>query len=215
MEIYDANVTSYDEVENIGVAIKNVGDDQQHIGIIYKIGNTAPAIMLDLQWHHLLRQRTPSNSYAWLDCGLDIYNKAALAAYCNDIYSENGENTIPYGVGISGKSFDPATGKWILGNPHDGLTCASFVLEVFAAQGHTVLNKESWQERNTDKDWQNHIINALEDTGASPEHINYQRSLIGIFRYRPEEVAGAIPQDEYPVDFDDALEYAKEVLAAI
>lgn len=215
MEIHDATVTPYNEVENIGVAIKNVGDDQQHIGIIYKIGNTAPAIMLDLRWHHLLRQCTPSNSYAWLNCGLDIYNKAALAAYCNDIYSENGDRTIPYGVGISGKSFDPATGKWILGNPHDGLTCASFVLEVFAAQGHIVLNKESWQERETDKDWQNYIINALENTGATPEHIQYQRSLIGAFRYRPEEVAGAIPQDEYPVDFDDALEYSKEVLAAI
>jgi len=216
MEIHNATTTSYDEVKHIGVAIKKLpGSNQKHIGIIYKISKTSPAIMLDLQWHHILSQRIPSNNYAWLDCGLDIYNKAALAAYCKDIYSENGENTIPYGVGISGKSFDPTTGKWILSNPYDGLTCASFVLEVFAAQGHTILNKDSWQERESDKDWQNHIIDMLEDTAASPEHIKYQRNLIGAFRYRPEEVAGAIPQDEYPVDFNDALEYAKEVLAAI
>ena len=106
MEIHDANITSYNEVKLIGVAIRSVDDYQKHIGIIYKTSDSAQAKMLDLQWHHVLKQRIPSNKYAWLDCGLDVYNKAALAAFCNVIYVENGIDTIPYGIGISEKSFD-------------------------------------------------------------------------------------------------------------
>lgn len=206
------NKDSFNNIDIVGVAICKVGPTQQHIGILFKNEASEPSQLLHLAWHYRLQCNPPNIKYVWLDCGLDPYNKAALAAYCQLIFHVNGPDRIPYGIDVSCKCFDPMTGAWIATNKNDGLTCSTFVMEVFAAQGHNLLDVSTWQHRASDEDWQLYIIDKLMENGADDKHIAYQLESIGAFRFRPEEVAGAVPQDTYPISFPDAVKYAHSLL---
>ncbi len=207
----------YEDVEALGIVIKRVqdSDNQRHVGLLYKIDEKQQSMSLHLAWHYVLINSPPSDDYFWVDCGLDVYNKAALAAFCKTVYDVNRRDTIPYGIDLSGRSFDPITGRWDPGSSTDGLTCATFVMEIFSALGHDLFDKDTWERRASDEAWQAHIISTLVSNGADHQHVAAQIGLIGAFRFRPEEVAGAVPQEHYPVPFEDSVSYANEILSVI
>jgi len=215
MNINASDIKPFNEVDILGVAI-TVDDsgNQNHIGLLYKLDLDQSTDLLHLAFHFLLLKTKPSDRYLWLECGLDKINKAAMAAFCQDVYEANGADSIPYGIDLSGKSFDSVTGLWNH-KTCTGLTCSTFVMEVFSALGHSILDIDTWKPRESDKEWQANIISTLLSNGASNDHVDYQMKHIGAFRFRPEEVVGSVPQKQYMVSFDDAKSFAKEILDAL
>lgn len=97
-----------------------------------------------------------------------------------------------------------------------GLTCATFVVAFFHSLGWPIVELESWPNgREGDAEWQDAILNALLSSGASSQHIDTACEHIGVARYRPEEVAVAATCDDPPLNFSDADELARDLLAII
>jgi len=164
--------------------------NQQHIGILYVDSNNKTSF-LHLAWHCLLIKEDPKEKYLWLDVSLDPINKIHLATICELIYDSNQSGGIPYGICIDDTGF-AKDGKFTAEENYAGLTCATFVIQVFHSQGFQIIDFEKWKYRKADKCWQMQIIQNLMQQ-ASKEHIQYQRKKIqvGAARFKPEEVAVA------------------------
>ncbi|NOX09766.1 MAG: hypothetical protein GXP22_09840 [Gammaproteobacteria bacterium] len=218
MDIYAHKDNSFDNIEHIGIAITDVSEAQNHIGILYKISEEQSVQILHLGWNRLLLNQIASDKpkYLWLHCGLDPYSKSSLAAFCQLVIDVNGRDRINYGIDLVGHGFEHSTGKWVPKKLSDGLTCASFIMEIFSAQGHILIDLETWESRDSDAQWQDYILTLLsEELGNDHSYIIEQREKIGCYRFRPEEVAAAAAQDSYPVSFNDCVRFSQEIVSAI
>jgi hypothetical protein len=75
----------------------------------------------------------------------------------------------------------------------EGLTCATFVLEVCRGVGFKLLVESDWQVRLfEDTKWKEDICNMLADQRASKEHIERVREGFSGLRIRPEDVAATV-----------------------
>jgi hypothetical protein len=86
------------------------------------------------------------------------------------------------------------------------------MLAVLKTLGHIVLNETNWPVgRPGDNEWQERIVNLLED--QYPEHAAAVRADLSCVRFRPEEVVGASAKDGWAHDFVAAEAAGSEVLA--
>lgn len=174
----------------VGVAVTAVSKDQRHAGILYLEAGTLK--YLHLQWHNRLTDDVAPDGLTYVEPALLAQRAKQVAARCRQISRSNGRN-IPYGFSSPSNCFDAQTQHFLVGPTTHGLTCASFVLAVFAFAGIHLLDCADWPNRPDDAKWQQDIVNALRQHGAPPGHIAHVINEIGCARYRPEEVlAGAI-----------------------
>lgn len=207
----------FSEVDSVGVAISRPKRhlNQQHIGILFLDSEKTPQL-LHLAWHNELRKNSPSDKYLWLDIPLDAANKVHLATICELIYETNKEG-IPYGLCIEGTGF-AKDGTFTQEEHHAGLTCATFVIQVFHSQHHYIIDFDGWKHRQADKKWQRQILDALKNNSdASEEHLAYQRKKIqeGAARFKPEEVAVAAAMPNPPHGGEAVKKPANQLLNQI
>ncbi len=217
MQINSAYDNTFANVDSIGVLIgrPNINQDQQHIGILFIDKDLLPKF-LHLAWHYDLRKDDPNpNKYLWLDVPIDSINKIHLATICELVFQSNIAG-IPYGICMEGTGFSE-NGEYIAEYPFSGLTCATFVIQIFHSQGYKIIDVEKWRERDDDKVWQNQIISCLEKHTDNAAFIDFQRYQIakGSARFRPEEVAAAASLPNQPHGLEEVLEPAKQVIDAI
>ncbi|MCX7087054.1 MAG: hypothetical protein NTV00_03260 [Methylococcales bacterium] len=217
MQINSAYDNPFTNVDSIGIAIgrPDFQRDQQHIGILFIDQDQLPKC-LHLAWHFDLRKDTPNpKKYLWLNVPIDPINKIHLATVCELIFQSNIDR-IPYGISMEGTGFSE-DGTFITEHKFAGLTCATFVIQVFHSQGYKIVDVENWCERDDDKVWQSSILRCLEEGGASAEHVEFQRQQIpkGAARFRPEEVAAAASLPGQPYGLEHIIEPAKQILDAI
>lgn len=193
------------------MAIKALDDSQRHIGILHRGSESDDVMMLELAWHHKLRNSPPSNEYLWVDPPIPNVRARQVAAFCRKVWRQN-EKRIPYAFSLPNDCFDTTTGRFIGGGNMRGLTCATFVLAVFQATGLAMVEPDSWPRRSNDAEWQQKIIELLESTDADPAHIELVREESDNVRFRPEEVAGAAAQSPWPVAFPVAHTTAEQIL---
>ena len=100
-----------------------------------------------------------------------------------------------------------------------GLTCATFVAEVLAGLGHTVVDWKSWKpNRPGDIAFRKERLAEYErtmNTKITPRRVEEMRAQDPFYRLRPEEIAAAAtrpPIEEWPVSYEDAISLAEEVL---
>lgn len=198
MKVHSVFNSSFDDIDTICVAIGRPRShlNQQHIGLLY-INALSKVKFLHLAWHFDLKNDDPTNKYLWLDINLDPLNKAHLAAVCEMVYESNKEG-IPYGICMDGSGFTK-DGKYTADQIYAGLTCATFVIQVFHSQGFYIVDIPKWSHKQADKTWQLQIIQALR-AYAPEEHIQYQLKKIqdGSARFKPEEVAVAASLPNQP-----------------
>jgi hypothetical protein len=208
--IHRQKVVPFDPDEVLGVAIgtPNSADPQQrHVGMIYRIDDSGPRFC-HLAWHLTLTDEPLPANYCWGASGLDPVNKAFMAAYVA-LLKQNASN-VPYGIDFNGVYFDDQ-GRYIVQPIGRGLTCATFILAVFARNGFELVKRDSWPERANDVQWQEQIIKVLTPY-AGPEHIEAIRTNVGAKRFRPEEVAAGVISENSPLDFSAAQALAQEIL---
>lgn len=207
---------SFENIDTVCVAICRPKRklNQQHIGLLY-VGGEGKLSFLHLAWHYQLIKEAPKEKYLWMDISLDPINKMHLATVCELIYDSNQNSSIPYGICIDGTGF-AKDGKFTAEENYAGLTCATFVIQVFHSQGFQIIDFEKWKHRKADKCWQMQIIQNLKNR-ASEEHIQYQRRKIleGAARFKPEEVAIAASLPNPPHGSEELKKPANILLNSI
>ena len=116
---------------------------------------------------------------------------------------------INYGLNFlaSRGSFN-ASGEYTPPEGSDGLTCASFVLEVLRSKAVDLVRSETWRESQENVEWAELVCGQLPSVHAAA----VRRNINGL-RLRPYELAGAsqISYQQWPVSFDQVQEPARQV----
>lgn len=185
-----------------GIIITHVGGGQLHCGIAYK--SEGQANVLHLAWHYDLRDQPVASlrdgDYYFTLPAIDTIRQRVIAAKCRRIYRAK-EQRIPYGLLYEGATFDDDGILRLGGNEH-GLTCATFVMAVYASCGITLCDYAAWSARREDGAWHASIIALLGQHGVSQEHLHNLEQEKGCARFRPEEVAASITFPDLPAPSD-------------
>lgn len=173
-----------------------------HAGIVYRAADDKVHV-LHLAWHHLLKDdvRLAASSWAAATPTIDAIDLEVLAGYCATVGQQG--MRVPYALGFDQAHLDDDL-QLQLGTDR-GLTCATFVLMMFARAGIPLLARETWQTRPEDVAAQQALVAFLERTaGVDPAHVAAVRQQVGCMRYRTEEVAAASAESVRPVAFTTA-----------
>ena len=195
----------------LGLAIRNIADEQNHCGILYRL-DSGEVRMLHLAFHFDLRDEELRANYWCAPAGLELENQLVVAAFASTI--ANAKPNVPYGFDANGMVFDSGSGELLEAPAGRGLTCATFILALFRTLGFEPVDQETWPMRPEDEIWQQQITQAMTQAGASQDHIDAVTDNGRSRRFRPEEVVGtsATSDDEWSIDFDMARVIAQEVL---
>ncbi len=182
---------------HFGLKIWSPPNLQIHTGFVVEHPNeNSGAAMIHLAWHRDLKIENLTENVTLLASQLHPENQKVVAEKCAWIARKN-VKTIPYGVGSTKAGFS-TDGYFAKQRPEDGLTCATYVIEIMAFLGFKVANTDSWPHRDEDHVWQKNILEQLERYLKRNPHpldrfrLNKQVKLIGkVIRIRPEEAAVA------------------------
>jgi hypothetical protein len=151
----------------------------------------------------------------WISSPLNIPSGAskAIVALARTVASRGA--TINYGINfIAAQGSFSANGTYKPPKGSDGLTCATFVVELLRAGKVDLVKSSDWKAYEANVAWANLVCQYLEKTvNIDMDHINAVRSNINGLRMRPFEVAGAAGIDPrcWPVDFEDVQAPAADV----
>ena len=200
-------------LDKIAIYIKQYPDTQRHVGILYSDTNDN-MMLIHLAWHYQIKNEPISEKVNWVKSNLNDTVKKQLCAYISMI----GEHPpcIPYGFGDYIQSLNSENGQYL---KVEGMTCATFVLAIFNAQGINLIDTFNWPQREEDVQWQESIMKTLESYFRNKniqdqEHLDKMNDTIGSIRIRPEEVAGSFGVDskKWPVESDDAICRGKKII---
>lgn len=200
LKVNVASSNPLSEIENLAIAIGSKGG---HIGIFFH-PDGHDLQMIHLAWHDDFRcgkpdlcwhgsTTTPDNDFCWIPCaGINSIVLANIADWLSSVWEINGHK-IPYSIKPFDKTPFDESGKLHSSEPGDGFTCATFVLWVFSHSEIELVNKDTWEARAEDRDWQEKIMEYLDKCPtASKAHIEAQREYVNLAsRFRPVEVASA------------------------
>ncbi|MDD5323106.1 MAG: hypothetical protein PHD43_21335 [Methylococcales bacterium] len=171
------------------IQVSDPSTNQLHVAALYRFENRL--MIGDLQ-SHLRTRRTEvraSSSLFWIAPDLNQEDQRILAATIDAWLDEN-ENKIPYSVAHPGGVVFREN-VWIGIEPGQGLTCATFIVELFNELGIPFIDVETWLNRPGDTEWAKRILTALSHS-MTPEHVDAQRNKIGqTVRVRPADIAAA------------------------
>jgi len=215
--------------DDIAIAIRNfpqVLDPQQmHIGI-YGRDDDDGACMLHQPWDNrplLENNSIELDQYWWLPTAFaesDIVRKQFFD-HCLNLVQKN-PHGVPYGICYAeGDHFDAESNKFVRRDNAAGLTCATFVLELFRSYGFEIANRHTWIERSDDRVWADRTCESLKRISASPAIAERVRAQLEAFnlqpmRFRPEEVAaaGALFRGE-PMPMQDAQAHGRVIVSEV
>lgn len=201
MRLYSNQQSPFTEIRHVAVAIAVVRPGQRHAGILHKEEVVNEVRIAHLAWHDQLKDGQPKDAYLWVDPPIPTLRARQVAARCRQILRAN-KRGIPYAFSPPNDCFNDESGGFLFGPTRAGLTCAAFVLAVFDSAGIRLADYNTWPKNRTgDLEWQQFVIEQLEQCGASAEHLALVEKEIGAVRYRPEDVAGCAAADKLPCPF--------------
>lgn len=206
-------VGGFEAIEHVAIAVGQLRSDQQHVGLLYR-RNTSVR-MLHLAFHFDLRDQEPDSRLLWIRPSLHRSRARSLAAQCRLIAHTYADGQVPYGFRYANSYFERGTGNLILDKEASGLTCATFVLAVFASSGVRLISTEDWPLRPEDSEWQRKILSLMREGGAEAQTIMAAESQIGSARFRPDEVAAASALRFLPAGFRRVSAAARIVAAEV
>lgn len=225
----DINPTKFDSltsnIDDIAIAIKLVNPDprQNHLGLFLKPEEGKSPKLLHLAWHNeFCYDSKIDDGYYYLSTCKNVEKSVVedFVDWLDNLWKVNGEK-IAYSLlfDVSGKAFDDE-GLLLNNELGQGFTCSTFVLECFKCYGFQLIKYDTWPKREEDKVWKEKIFYALEfrTDNVDPEHVNKQRNMGDITRYRPEEVAVAANMHDFeaePLGFNDIEPYSNDLVRRI
>lgn len=207
-----SNSTPVTSIDDAAIAVIATSESQLHAGVLHRDRASGSVLMLDLAWHHRLRNESLSVECVWVNPAVPTRRLRHVAALCRRIWKANQSDGIPYAFSYPNDCIDADSGRFLIGPTQLGLTCATFVIAVFQASGLQLLRCETWPtNRPGDREWQEFIVSMLERHGAPAEHVSAVREQVGAARFRPDEVAGGATCTPLPADFATAMAKARSV----
>lgn len=196
------------------LAIQNVNAEQGwfHAAVLYMCEKKL--MIGDLQGHMRTRraEARSNNRIFWVAPDLVVEDQKILASKL-DAWLVQNENSIPYSVAHPGGVIFRGN-IWVGNEPAQGLTCATFIVELFDELGIPFLDKRTWQARPGDEEWASCILNLMDD--MPEEHKSAQYDRIGeAVRVRPSDTfaAGILisKEMEAPLEFCEVYPRAEVV----
>ena len=173
----------------IMIQVSDPSNSQLHAAVLYRIDN---CLMIgDLQSHLQTRRAVvrPSSGLFWIAPNLNQEDQKILAATI-DTWLDVNQNKIPYSVAHPGGVIFKDN-VWVGNEPGQGLTCATFIAELFNELGIPFINIGTWQARDGDNEWAKRILDMISES-MLPEHVEAQLNNIGqTIRVRPTDIAAA------------------------
>ncbi len=179
-------------------------EEQRHAGFFIKEG--AEPELIHLGWHLRLfnnseaEYRNLIGDFSAFECSHLLDEQVEeVVSFVKTIWRKN-HRKVPYGILSDNFSrFFDGEGGVANRNPGTGLTCATFLMSVFASQLYPVIDEKTWKPRDSDRDWQERVLDKLlEYDPELSDHVSEQRKFIGkAFRYRPEEVVACTALYDY------------------
>jgi len=214
-------VASPIQPDQVGVAISR-GRFGTHIGLVFTDAQKTTRI-LHLAWHKKVvvdayPEPSPPSPQCWVTLVPDIPPTSAKAfvGYLRKVAKR--QPPIRYGIGVLAAigSFSE-NGDYKAPKGSDGLTCATFVTELFRLVALKVIKEPSWPP-DVNGDWAEAVCSELSRTeGVTEEHVEAVRAGKHGIRIRPEEV-GAAASSTYkgwPVPYPDASGGSAAVLQSL
>lgn len=211
------------------IAIKNVYEEQNHIGIFFRDPEKNEIKFIHLAWHCDLRIDKLNERYGWIIPKLHTNTilHTAKARYISTrckiiekLYKDPGLNYgLEYGLRFNRQDLS-LTGTSL------GFTCATFVLAILELAQVTLLDLTTWEVIDDDEKWQEFILQGLTTTRAraiskgeepkvTSEYLEKVKNEFGSFRYRPEQVAAACFYNKLPVCFNEAYKAGRRLSCCI
>lgn len=122
---------------------------------------------------------------------------------------------IPYGIDfIRAKNSFDGTGKYAPPRGSTGLTCATFITEVFRAAAVPLIDEGSWEYGDENVAWGEQVVALLKKCQVPADHIVAVEASINGLRVRPEEVGATceFPFRMRPVKYKDISQKTNEVM---
>ncbi len=221
--LYAAKENPYEYVGQVGIAVQ-IDARSKHVGVLFRrtVGNIYELRLLHLAFHHCVQISIPTGDYAWTHVEFEPERQVLVAQLCELIEEEyilrpdGDRQQLGYAFHYRGELFDPMRGVFITTDGH-GLTCATFVLAVFASHGIDLLFLPSWEPRPNDVEWQEQVLAFMKRKRIDPKHVAFIEQEIGCCRFRPEEVvaAGTVDGSELPLGFREAEARGAAIVAEL
>ena len=173
----------------LAIQIVNAQERQFHAAMLYTC--EGKLMIGDLQSHMRIRRDFAKcdDRVFWIAPDLSYEDQKILATKL-DAWLTLNPNGIPYSVAHPG-GVTFRDDVWVGNEPGQGLTCATFVVELFNELAIPFINKETWLAREGDDEWARHILNLI-GADMSSEHKNAQMERIGTTtRIRPSDILAA------------------------
>lgn len=206
--------------DQVAVAVSHSPMGAGHVGIGFHSVKDGPQV-LHLAWHRRLSvDRVPDElKQCWSaePCNLPQSAGKQVVAFVRAVAKRGAK--INYAVNfIASKDSFSSNGTYKPPKGSHGLTCASFVLEVFRGGKIPLVRSDTWRDEPMNIDWGNRVCAQLEkDKDVDPGHVEAVRKTVSGFRLRPFEVAGAcrLPLKDLPASFEAVQEPATQVEAEL
>lgn len=206
----------FEAIQHVALGVRQIRGGQRHVGVLYRSKTPTDAAgeirLLHLAWHHDLQDQPAQAKYSWVEPRIPSARARVLARLCArlaDVY-QAGERKIAYALRYSDGYFHPETGEFLTTDGH-GLTCATFVLAVFASRRQRLVRSDEWPFREEDAAFHEYVVSSLRQDGAGPDDIAAVVKEHGCARFRPEEIAAAGTSPELPVGFEYAERVGKRI----
>lgn len=205
----DPERAPYAWIPYIAVGITSPSADQMHAALLYKDADEGVRA-LHFCWHHIGRDEEAPHGYHWVEPRMRASQARSIAAHCRRVAEARTLHQVPFAFRFNDDvRFDTETAQ-LLGPAGQGLTCATFVLAMFATAGAKLVAASDWPARPCDAFWFERIIGLL--THNHPDHARALSEQTDAVRFRPEEVVAAAAQPTRPVAFEVALRNGRDVL---
>jgi hypothetical protein len=199
--------------EQVAIAVSHSALGAGHVGIGFHSAKDGPQV-LHFAWHLKLETHNiPADlQTCWAAAAMSVplLTSKQLVAYVRVVSRR--KPSIKYGLGLmtaQGSFASNASYKQPKGN--DGLTCASFVVEVLQGAMVSLVNLSSWRPDPLNLAWGEHVCTSLKSSGDA--HVAAVRANVNGLRLRPFEVAAAagLGHKAWPADFDHVQDPAKGI----
>lgn len=202
--------------EEIVVALTHSRLGGGHVGVAFH-SKDGPRLF-HLSWHVDLKLDEFPVEGCWTSVAVALPNKAAkqVVAVIRGIAQRMPK--INYGVNFIAAKGSFKERRYCAPKDSDGLTCASFVVEVLLHAGVDLIRRETWEKSAANEEWGNKVVEWLGKTpGVTAEHVDAVKKNVNGLRLIPFEVAGAASAttDAQPVDFKTAQDLAAAAKVAL
>lgn len=192
--------------EQIAIALAHSPLGGGHLGIAFHSAKDGPQVT-HLAWHHQLRvESIPAElKTCWICTTMQLPPAASKAVVAVVRAVSKKRPQVNYGVNaIAAKGSFAVNGSYRPPRGSDGLTCATFVVEILRAAGIPLVKYETWQSGPENTAWGERVCEGLVASRVPQDHLDAVRRNIGGMRLRPFEAAAAamLPPRELPADYD-------------